>query len=202
MARIDGRERVEAVVVRDLDSGNVSRIECDTVVMTGDWIPDNELARSAGIELDPSTLGPVVDGALRTGAPGVFAVGNVLHPVDTADVASLDGTHVVAAVVDWLHKGTARRGVRVAADASLRWITPQYVEPGAAPPARDRLLAWCDEFVSFPVVEVRQGGSVVSRRRLSWPAAPGRVFRIPASVLDGVDVTGGPVEIGLQRRGR
>ncbi len=202
VVRIDGRERVEAVVVRDLDSGNVSRIECDTVVMTGDWIPDNELARSAGIELDPSTLGPAVDGALRTGAPGVFAVGNVLHPVDTADVASLDGTHVVAAVIDWLHKGTARRGVRVAADASLRWITPQYVEPGSAAPARDRLLAWCDEFVSFPVVEVRQGGSVVSRRRLSWPAAPGRVFRIPASVLEGIDVTGGPVEIGLQRRGR
>jgi thioredoxin reductase len=199
VVRIDGRERVEAVVVKDLGSGNESRIECDTVVMTGDWIPDNELARSAGIELDPDTLGPAVDSALRTDVPGVFAVGNVIHPVDTADVASLDGTHVVPAVVDWLHVGTARGGIRVTPDASLRWVTPQYIEPGGAAPARDRLLAWCDEFVSFPVVEVRQGGSVLSRHRLSWPAAPGRVFRIPASVLKEVDVTDGPVEIGLQR---
>jgi hypothetical protein len=199
---IHGRERVEAIVVRDIVSGEQSRIECDTVVMTGDWIPDNELARSAGLELDPGTLGPAVDSALHTNAPGVFAVGNLLHPVDTADVASLDGTHVVPAVVDWLREGTVRGGIRLATDASLRWVTPQYVEPGEAAPARDRLLAWCDEFVNFPVVEVRQSGSVVSRHRLPWPAAPGRVFRIPASILKGVDVAGGPVEIGLQRRGQ
>ena len=29
----------------------------------------------------------LVDAALRTSAPGVFAIGNVVHPVDTADVA-------------------------------------------------------------------------------------------------------------------
>jgi thioredoxin reductase len=197
---IEGRERVEAVVVRDLDSGQESRIECDTVVMTGDWIPDNELARSAGIELDPSTLGPAVDSALRTDAPGVFAVGNVLHPVDTADVASLDGTHVVPAVVDWLEKGTTRGGTHVTTDASLRWVTPQYVVPEGAAPARHRLLAWCDEFVTFPVIEVRQDGAVVSSHRLPWPAAPGRVLRIPAGILHDVDGARGAVEIGLRGR--
>jgi thioredoxin reductase len=201
LVRIDGRDRVEAVVVRDLGNGQESLIECDTVVMTGDWIPDNELARSAGIELDPSTLGPAVDSALRTDVPGVFAVGNLLHPVDTADVASQDGTHVVPGVVDWLANGTVRGGTRVTTDTSLRWVTPQYVEPGGAGPARDRLLTWCDEFVSFPVVEVRQGEVVVSRHRVPWPAAPGRVFRIPSSVLRDVDVTRGPVELGLRGRG-
>jgi hypothetical protein len=199
VVRIDGRHRVEAVVVRDLDSGKENRIDCDTVVMTGDWIPDNELARSAGIELDPCTLGPAVDSALRTATPGVFAVGNILHPVDTADVASLDGTHVVPAVLDWLEKGTIRGGTRVTTDASLRWVTPQYVVPGRGAQARNRLLAWCDEFVSFPVIEVRQGGAVVSSHRLPWPAAPGRVLRIPAKVLNDVDVARGAVEIGLRR---
>ena len=69
-------------------------IDCDTVVLTGDWIPDHELARSAGLDIDPGTQGPVVDTALRTSRPGVFAVGNLLHPVDTADIAALDGRHV------------------------------------------------------------------------------------------------------------
>jgi len=200
VVRIDGRDRVEAVVVRDLVNGKESRIECDTVVLTGDWIPDNELARSAGVELDPGTLGPAVDSALRTDMPGLFAVGNLLHPVDTADVASLDGTHVVPAVLDWLKSGTTRAGARIGTDASLRWVTPQYVEVGLAAPARDRLLTWCDEFVSFPVVEVRQSGAVVSSHRVPWPAAPGRVFRIPASVLNDVDVARGPIELGLKGR--
>ena len=40
---IIGRRRVEAVVLSD-----GSRIDCDTVVFTGDWIPDHELARRSG----------------------------------------------------------------------------------------------------------------------------------------------------------
>ena len=69
-------------------------IDCDTVVFTGDWIPDHELARTGGLAMDPATRGPVVDAGLRTSSPGVFAVGNLLHPVDTADGAALDGRHV------------------------------------------------------------------------------------------------------------
>ena len=47
-------------------------------------------------------LGPVVDTALRASVPGVFAVGNLVHPVETADVAALDGVHVATRVVEWL----------------------------------------------------------------------------------------------------
>ena len=46
--------RVESVVVENLDTGQRRRIECDTVVLTGDWIPDHELVRLGGIELDRS----------------------------------------------------------------------------------------------------------------------------------------------------
>ena len=75
---------------------------CDTVVFTGSWIPDHELARLRGIEIDPQHRGPVVDSALRTTADGIFAVGNLLHPVDTADVAALDGRHVSGPVRRYL----------------------------------------------------------------------------------------------------
>jgi len=200
VVRIDGRERVESLLVRDLDTGAERSVPCDTVVMTGDWIPDHELARSAGLELDRGTLGPAVDAGLRTSAPGVFAVGNLLHPVDTADVAALDGTHVAAAVSQWLGSGAVRTGVPLSVAPPLRWIAPQYVEPAGPAPARGRLLTWSDASVTAPVVEVRQGGALVSRRRVPWPAAPGRVFRIPSSVLAGVDPEGGPVVVGLSGR--
>ena len=73
---------------------------CELVVLTGDWVPDHELATSAALTADPVTRGPRVDAALRTSRLGVFAAGNLVHPVDTADIAALDGSHVAAAVRD------------------------------------------------------------------------------------------------------
>ncbi len=169
------------------------------MILTGDWIPDHELARLGGLDLDPATLGPVVDAGLRTSRPGVFAAGNLVHPVDTADVAALDGVHVAAQVQDWLASGSGSGadGVRLVAEAPLRWVTPGVLRPDDPAPARGRLLAWTDELVPRPRVAVRQGGRVVGRMRLAWPAAPGRVFRVPSTILDGVDRRGGTAHLEL-----
>lgn len=212
VVEIRGRGRVGEVVLEHLDTGVREVVECDTVVMTGDWVPDHELARSAGLEIDPATKGPVVDTGLRTSVAGVFAVGNLLHPVDTADVAALDGEHVVAAVHTWLAGGgrvppdtTASvnfpAGLSLKVSPPLRWVVPQRVDPtGGGAPARRRLLTWCDEFVRAPVVEVSQDGRPLGRHRIWWPAAPGRVFRLPVSVLDGARPDGGDVRVALVAR--
>jgi thioredoxin reductase len=197
VVRIDGRERVRSVVVRDRLSGAERVVPCDTVVTTGDWIPDHELARSGGLDLDRGTLGPAVDAGLRTSVPGVFAAGNLLHPVDTADVAALDGSHVAESIRRWLDDGAVRCGLHLVPEPPLRWLSPQYVEPGGAAPARHRLLSWTESLVRRPMVEARQEGGVVGRVRPWWPAAPGRVFRIPSGLLDGVDPDGGDVTIRL-----
>ncbi|MET9658373.1 NAD(P)/FAD-dependent oxidoreductase [Streptomyces sp. NPDC006510] len=198
VTRVIGKGRCQAVEIEHLDTGRRRTIDCDTVVFTGDWIPDHELARSGGIALDEGTLGPLTDTALRTSRPGVFAIGNMLHPVDTADVAALDGKHVASQVINYLHgRRQPSEGVRLLADEPFRWIAPQILRPDDPAPARDRLLLWTDTFVRFPKVTVRQGERIVTQRTLAWPAAPGRVFRVPTSVLDGVSHTAGPVRIGL-----
>jgi thioredoxin reductase len=184
VTQINGKNRVESVEIQNLDSGARRTVRCDTVITTGDWIPDNELARAAGLDIDPATRGPRVDSALRTSAPGVFAVGNLLHPVDTADVAALDGRHVAAQVRHWLQTRQAPGpGVTLIAGPPLRWIAPQILRPGDPAPARHRLLAWPDAYIPVPHVQVIQDGTVLASRRLPWPAAPGRVFRIPSSLL-------------------
>jgi hypothetical protein len=198
VVRIIGRDRVTGVELRHLDTGARRIFDCDTVVLTGDWIPDHELARSAGVEIDPGHLGPVVDTALRTSAPGVFAAGNLLHPVDTADVAALDGRHVAEQVRRYLD-GEQRPdvGLRLTVDEPLLWVAPGIVRPGDPAPARDRLILWSAEYRRSPKVVVRQDGRQVGNRRLPWPAAPGRAFRVPFSVLDGIDPAGGQVCLGL-----
>lgn len=198
VTRIIGHGRVAGVEVEHVATGEREVVDCDTVVLTGDWIPDHELARSGGLALDDRSLAPVVDTALRTSRPGVFAVGNLLHPVDTADVAALDGRHVAATVTRWLAEDAVpAQGVEITTEAPLRWVAPARFRPGDPAPPRDRLVLWTDELVRSPRVVVRQDGQVLTRRRLPWPAAPGRAFRVPWAMLSAADPTGGPVSLGV-----
>jgi thioredoxin reductase len=185
VTQIIGRGRVSAVEIEDLDTHHRRTVACDTVVFTGDWIPDHELARSAGLAMHRGTLGPVVDSRQATSRPGVFAIGNLTHPVDTADVAALDGRAVAEHVLSHLERDghdQAEHGTRIESGRGLKWITPSILVPGVEPP-RGRLLAWPHRPILLPTVTIRDSGSTIARRRLPWPASPGRVFRIPTAIL-------------------
>lgn len=198
IVRVEGKPRVQAVIVENIRSGVRKRIECDTVVFTGDWIPDNELARMAGLSLDAGSRSPLVDASLRTSQPGIFAIGNLIHPVETADAAALDGVQVVQPVRDYLlGKRPAKRGYTIRATAPLRWIVPGRIDEGDPRPARNRLVAWCDSLIRFPTVVASQDGRELHRMRLAWPAAPGRAFRIPADILRSAKPGAGEVTISL-----
>ena len=195
---IHGRPSVTGVRIEHLGTGRRRDVECDTVIFSGDWIPDHELARAAGLNLDPISRSPITDTALRTSRPGVFAAGNLLHPVDTADIAALDGAAVSRSVLAYLDGSRPDpAGARLVAQPPLRWVAPGLLRPGDPAPPRNRLLTWSDAHVPVPTIVVTQHGRVLARRRVAWPAAPGRVFRIPADVLTDVDRAGGTVRIGL-----
>jgi len=163
VAEIIGRRRVEAVVLTD-----GRRIECDTVVFTGDWVPDHELARSAGLPMLPAAKSPVVGEGWHTEQRGVFAIGNLVHPAETAEVCALDGRAVAAHVMDWL--------------TLQQW--PDHVAPITTTPP----IAWAahssagitlrvSEFVTGSI-ELRNGKDVLHRtKRREW--TPNRAIHLP-----------------------
>ena len=91
---IKGRERVEGITLAQVDEhnkpieGTEEFYECDTLLLSCGLIPENEISKTAGVELNPVTSGPVVNESLETNVPGVFACGNVLHVHDLVDFVS------------------------------------------------------------------------------------------------------------------
>ncbi len=212
--RVDGRERLAGVEVTDLLSGASRFVPCDTLVFTADWIPDHELARHAGLDLDPGTRGPAVDTLLRTSAAGVFAAGNLVHAAEMADIAALSGRHAARQIAAALGEAgpaaaggaghaaapggvvSATASVPVRAEPPLRWISPNAVAFAVGgrvvPPPLGRFVLRSSEFRSVARLEVRQDGRLLGR---SGPVRliPGRPVHLGVGWLARVDPTGGPV---------
>lgn len=191
-----GRTRLSGVSLRH-DDGRTTTLRCDTVVFTGDFVPDHELARRGGITLDPGTRGPAYDAAYRTSRPGVFAVGNLLHAVERAGVAADEGRAVAVSVLHRL-SGTdepSGGGRPLVVDAPLRWVAPNLTGPVGARPLKDRFVLRTARRLSRPRLVVSQDGRELHRRRLLSPAVPGQPFHLAAGWLDRVDPHGSPVRI-------
>ena len=190
-----GHGRLSGVRVRHRD-GRTAQLACDTVVFTGDFVPDHELARRGSLALDPGTRGPAVDGALHTSRPGVFAAGSVLHPVESAATATREGVRVAAAVLETL-AGVEwpRHTVPLLVDPPLRWIAPNRVAPGDGHPYVLRTSA----LLKRPVLHVVQDGRLLHEERLR-AAVPNRTLTLTARWTRLVDVKGGPVRVTLAGR--
>ena len=198
VSAIHGGERVESVELTEVESGQIRTVECDLVVFTADWIPDHELAVMAGCELDPGSLGPLVDPALRTTRRGVFAAGNLLHPAETADVCALDGRHVAPAVAAYLRgPGEWPSHIRLASRSPLAWVAPNLLLSTGHPPPRDRFLFRSTEFVRRARLQVRQGGHELWSGRVGR-LVPGRSSYIPANWTAQVDPEAGPVIVAVK----
>ncbi|MEI6374069.1 MAG: pyridine nucleotide-disulfide oxidoreductase, partial [Actinomycetes bacterium] len=70
--------------------------------------------------------------------------------------------------------------------------------PGDPAAPRERLVLWADETRSRPRITVRQGADILTQRTVNWPMSPGRAFRLPWSVLSGVDPRGADVTISVR----
>ena len=148
VVRLEGETRLQAVVVADVDpatrrpiEGTEERIPCDTLVLSCGLIPENEVAKTAGVALSPITGGAVVDERLATSVPGVFACGNALHVHDLADFASEEGERAGASAAAFA-RGDAEgathaagvpgeSSIEVVAGEGVRYVVPQVISRDA-----------------------------------------------------------------------
>ena len=141
---IRGHDRVEQVVVSQVDAnrqpipGTEMVFDCDTVLLSVGLIPENELSRGAGVEIDPRTRGPVVAENRETSIPGIFACGNVLHVHDLVDFVSAESEQAGAAAAAYVQSpaapaapGAPDDSIPIQAGDGIGYTVPQHLHPAA-----------------------------------------------------------------------
>lgn len=97
VTRVFGDQRLQGVEIMKVDKnfkpipGTETHVECDALILSVGLIPENELAESLKIKIDPKTKGPIVDNNLMTDTDGIFSCGNALHVNDLVDYVSENG---------------------------------------------------------------------------------------------------------------
>lgn len=134
---IEGKERVEAVTIAQVGPdrkpvpGTEIRYECDTLLLSCGLLPENELSRSAGVELSPITSGPIVNDSLETNIDGIFACGNVLHVHDLVDYVSQEAAVAGKEAARYILNGknADAKSVDIEAKGGVRYTVPSSIRP-------------------------------------------------------------------------
>lgn len=136
---IKGKERLEGVTLAKVDShgkpipGTEEEYSCDTLLLSVGLIPENEISRGMGVEINPVTSGPKVNESLETNQEGVFACGNVLHVHDLVDFVSEEAAVAGKNAANYVKtKETERKNVNeiiLNPAEGIRYTVPSTVNP-------------------------------------------------------------------------
>ena len=134
VVKIHGKKRVEGVTIAKVDEKGkpiketMQFIECDTLLLSVGLIPENELTKSAGIDINKITNGADVTQSRETSVSGVFACGNVLHVHDLVDYVS-EEAEIAGKNAALYIKGELKNEVDIPIepDGKVRYTVPQRI---------------------------------------------------------------------------
>lgn len=126
--------RVRQVVISKVDEkrrpipGTEITFDCDTLLLSVGLIPENELSKGAGVELDRRTKGAVVKDNLETSVEGIFACGNVLQVHDLVDNVSAEAERAGKGAAIYLAEGEKKGEVLDAVPGNgINYLCPQKI---------------------------------------------------------------------------
>lgn len=180
VTQIHGKERLCGVTVSKVDAnrrpidGTEKYIPCDTLLLSVGLIPENEISKSVGIDLDRITSGAVVDQDRQTSKSGIFACGNVLHVHDLVDFVSDEAEIAGRAAAEYIKGENSKNlDIPILTDGKVRYTVPQKITAEKDIPVYFRVS---DVFKNAKV-NVYDGEKVIFSKKLI-KAAPGEMNRI------------------------
>jgi len=180
---IKGRERLESVTIAQVDEkidiipGTEREIKCDTLLLSLGLIPENELSRNVGIEIDNVTGGPMVNQYFETSLSSVFACGNCLQVYDTVDALAIDAKKAGENAA----KNTIKQNkkINIKAGKGISYVIPQRISKSGKIHFTLRVKKPC---VS-PTLRVISGDYELFKKELRW-ANPANMVGFDIDISD------------------
>ena len=182
---IEGKERITGVTIAEVDGnrrpipGTEKFYSCDTLLLSVGLLPENELTRGIGVEMNRVTSGANVDDRLQTSVPGVFACGNVLHVHDLVDYvsaeAALAGENAAAYVQAETTSASAHK-VTLKAENGVRYTVPQSIDIANMRDTVTVRFRVADIYQNRAVAVYYDGKKVMSRKKRVL--APGEMEQV------------------------
>lgn len=137
VVEIRGRDRISSVVVAGVDENRnpimstAREVPCDTLLLSVGLLPENELAKGAGVLLSKTTGGAVVGDTFMTNVDGIFMCGNCLHVHDLVDYVSSESFSCGSAAAAYVAGGAMPSGresdVEAETSGGVRYCVPQRI---------------------------------------------------------------------------
>ena len=202
IVEIKGKDRVESVIVAETDikkqviPGTEKEYECDTVLLSVGLIPENELSRLAGIEIDRKTSGPVVNESMETSVEGIFACGNVVHVHDLVDFVTEESRRAGKNASRYVRGEFKREGdyVLFAASGGLTYAAPHKFMFSNLPEKLDIFLR-VDKVYYDSVIVLENNGRELARFKEKH-LTPGEMIKITVK-KEMLNNTAGTININL-----
>ena len=190
--QVHGEDRVTGVTIADVDKymvpipGTEEYIPCATLLLSVGLIPENELSRQIGLEMDPVTRGPRVNAMRETSQKGVFACGNVLQVHDLVDFVTQESQIAGKGAARYIAGQETSESVRLRGINGVRYTVPQHID----------LNEKEDVKVFFRVANIYRNkrvvvtcGDKVLYNRKKIKLAPGEMENVPVKAADLAEMT-------------
>lgn len=188
-----GKTALEGVVLSQVDEnmkpipGTEKQFECDTLLLSVGLVPENELTRTAGIELDSRTKGATVGEDMQTSESGVFACGNVLHVHDLVDYVSAESERAGRSAAKYVLGGISvetNTTLAVKNGFDVTYTVPQRINPKNVEKSVDIFMRVRRKMDSADIIVESNGEKLASFPRKYL--APGEMQKIsmPRMLLD------------------
>lgn len=200
VVRIHGKDRVTGVTIAKVDEQRrpiketEQYIACDTLLLSCGLLPENELTKGAGIQMDRITGGAVTDQSRQTSVPGVFACGNVLHVHDLVDYVSDEAEIAGCAAADYLADAKCEPvSIEIRPASGVRYTVPQQITR-----AQDTVVYFrvSDVYRDKKIVVRCEDRIISSKKKIKLAPGEMETVKLTADVL--AELKNGTITIGLE----
>ena len=169
-----GNKQVEGIELENKTTGEIFILDCDTIVITGQFRPDSALIFDHPLLQDSITSGPIVDLNYETPIRNIFAAGNILRGANMHDICALEARLAARSIIKRTHAQHDRpkQVVPLQPQSPVRFVVPQMIDIQQAKTHRS---SWFRPGVSIqlthtikkPVLEACSGDEKVWQRSFS-----------------------------------